>query len=56
MFHVVIRARQNHGRMKKELCLGVYETIEEALKVSSENMFSYVTISCPHCKEKESNQ
>ncbi len=53
MFHVCIRARQNNGRLKRELCLGVYETMDEALAKANEHTFSYIVTNCPHCKEKE---
>ncbi len=52
-FHVVIRARQNHGRMKREICLGVFNTIQEAEAFASQNTFSYVTNKCPYCNTKD---
>ena len=56
MYHVMIRAKQNHGRLKMNLCIGSYETIEEANKVKEQNMFSYIEIKpkeeCEFCKDK----
>ena len=56
MYHVLIRAKQNHGRLKMNLCIGSYETIEEANRVKEQNMFSYIEIKpkeeCEFCKDK----